>query len=161
MSDEGLFNMKTSTESLENYGSYQTTISLSPVLEERITGPAEVTHCPVNSYNEWDPLEEVIVGIVDGATFPSWHIAMEAPLPEDQREIFQKNAGRPFPKERIAAAKHDLEEFVHILEAEGVKVRRPVPMNQLQPYGAPGWVSNGLYDAMPRGRATGIRQRDH
>ena len=26
--------------------------------------------CPVNSYNEWDLLEEVIVGVVDGAAFP-------------------------------------------------------------------------------------------
>jgi glycine amidinotransferase len=143
-------NMKPGTESLENVGSYQTAIELGAILEERITSPAEGTHCPVNSYNEWDPLEEVIVGIVDGASFPSWHIAMEAPLPDDQREIFQKNAGRPFPAERIAAAKRDLEEFVHILEAEGVKVRRPVPMDQLQPYSAPGWASTGLYDAMPR-----------
>ena len=26
---------------------------------------------PVCSFNEWDPLEEVIVGIVDGASFPT------------------------------------------------------------------------------------------
>ena len=26
--------------------------------------------CPVNSWNEWDPLEEIIVGIPDGATLP-------------------------------------------------------------------------------------------
>jgi len=29
----------------------------------------------VNSYNEWDTLEEVVVGVIDGATVPSWHIA--------------------------------------------------------------------------------------
>ncbi|XHR81304.1 MAG: hypothetical protein ACFKPT_24240 [Gloeotrichia echinulata GP01] len=29
--------------------------------------------CVVNSYNEWDTLEEVIVGIVDDAMFPSWN----------------------------------------------------------------------------------------
>ena len=28
---------------------------------------------PVGSYNEWDPLEEVIVGVVDGAAVPPWH----------------------------------------------------------------------------------------
>ena len=37
--------------------------------------------CPVSSYNEWDPLEEVIVGIVDGATVPPSHIALKATLP--------------------------------------------------------------------------------
>ena len=26
----------------------------------------------VNAHNEWDPLEEVIVGIVDGAMIPPW-----------------------------------------------------------------------------------------
>jgi glycine amidinotransferase len=26
---------------------------------------------PVNSHNEWDPLEEVIVGRLEGATIPS------------------------------------------------------------------------------------------
>jgi glycine amidinotransferase len=28
---------------------------------------------PVLSYTEWDPLEEAIVGIVDGAMLPSWN----------------------------------------------------------------------------------------
>jgi glycine amidinotransferase len=106
--------------------------------------------CPVNSYNEWDPLEEVIVGIVDGASFPTWHISVEAALPDDQRELFRKNAGSPFPVEQVAAAKRELEEFVHILEGEGVKVRRPVPLDQLQTYGGLGWTSTGLYGAMPR-----------
>jgi hypothetical protein len=29
-------------------------------------------YCPVNSHNEWDLPEKVIVGVVDGATFPSY-----------------------------------------------------------------------------------------
>ena len=106
--------------------------------------------CPVSSYNEWDLLEEVIVGVVDGATFPPYHIAIEAPLPQQQRETFRDNAGKPFPAERIALAKQELEEFVHILEAEGVRVRRPAPVDQQHEYGGPGWTSTGLYDAMPR-----------
>lgn len=113
-------------------------------------GTSEGTYCPVNSYNEWDLLEEVIVGVVEGARFPPFHIALEAPLPLDQRQHFRENAGRPFPSEYIAAAKKELDELVHILEGEGVRVRRPVPSDQLQPYGAPGWTSTGLYDAMPR-----------
>lgn len=107
-------------------------------------------HSSVSSYTEWDLLEEVIVGVVDGASFPSWHVAMEACLPDDQREVFRKNAGKPFPAEQIAAARQELEEFVHILEGEGVKVRRPEEVNQQQFFGAPGWMSTGLYNAMPR-----------
>ena len=106
--------------------------------------------CRVSSHNEWDPLEEVIVGILDGAAFPPWHPSVEAVLPEDQRELFRRNSGRPFPPERIGAATRELDELSAILEGEGVTVRRPEPRNHLAPYGAPGWASTGLYDAMPR-----------
>lgn len=33
---------------------------------------AEVS-CPVNSYNEWDPLEEIIVGRAEGQRIPFLH----------------------------------------------------------------------------------------
>lgn len=110
----------------------------------------EAAACPVLSFNEWDPLEEAIVGIVDGAAFPPWHISVKAPIPEQQRELFRLQAGRPFPPERVAAAKIELDELARILEGEGVRVRRPAPQDHLRPYGAPGWTSTGLYDAMPR-----------
>ncbi|CAM3308388.1 Glycine amidinotransferase, mitochondrial precursor (L-arginine:glycine amidinotransferase) (Transamidinase) (AT) [Xenorhabdus nematophila ATCC 19061] len=108
------------------------------------------THYPVNAFTEWDPLEEVIVGIVEGARFPSWHMAIEPVLPDNQIVNFQRNAERSFPQERIDAASKELEEFVHILESEGVKVRRPDIQDQTQVFGAPGWKSTGLYCAMPR-----------
>jgi glycine amidinotransferase len=108
------------------------------------------TASPVSSYNEWDLLEEVIVGIVDHASFPPWHISLQATLPDDQHETFRRNAGRPFPAERLAAAHAELEEFVRILEGEGVRVRRPSPVDHAQSFGGLGWTSTGLYDAMPR-----------
>ena len=107
-------------------------------------------YSPVCSYTEWDPLEEVIVGVVDDARFPPWHTALEPIIPENQKAVFRNNAGKPFPAEQVAAAKKELDEFAHILEAEGVIVRRPEPMDQQQVFGAPGWSSTGLYNAMPR-----------
>lgn len=104
----------------------------------------------VCSYTEWDLLEEVIVGIVDGACFPPWHLALQPVLPDNQHKVFQLNAGRPFPPERIQAANKELEEFVRILEGEGVKVRRPETRDHLESFGAPGWQSTGMYHAMPR-----------
>ena len=118
-------------------------------MEKNIVTSEGSALCPVNSYNEWDLLEEVIVGVVDGAAFPPYHIVLEATMPPDQLPTFRANAGKPFPAEQIAMAKNELEEFVHILEGEGVKVRRPLPADQQQ-YGAPGWTSTGLYNAMPR-----------
>jgi glycine amidinotransferase len=124
-----------------------------PVLERReytTRDVAAANRCPVNSHNEWDPLEEVVVGVVDGACFPPWHVSVSAPLPAGQRDVFRANAGKPFPSDRIAAARAELDELAYILEAEGVRVRRPEPREQLLSYGAPGWTSTGLYEAMPR-----------
>ncbi|MGW0094917.1 amidinotransferase [Streptomyces sp. NPDC003328] len=105
---------------------------------------------PVSSYTEWDPLEEVIVGIVDGATFPAWHMALPPVLPANQHKTFRSQAGQPFPADQVAAARTELEELVRILEGEGVTVRRPEPIPQRKPYSTLGWTSTGMYAAMPR-----------
>jgi glycine amidinotransferase len=112
------------------------------------TGSAQMK--PVSSYTEWDPLEEVIVGIVDGASFPTWHMALPPVLPADQHETFRTMAGAPFPADQVAAARRELKEFVHILQAEGVTVRRPEPIPQRTPYATLDWTSTGMYAAMPR-----------
>ncbi|MBN1204931.1 MAG: inosamine-phosphate amidinotransferase 1 [Myxococcaceae bacterium] len=112
---------------------------------------SEAPRPTVCAYNEWDPLEEVIVGVVDHATVPDYDVALRATLPDNMYEFFRKNAGRPFPPARIEAAKKDLEELVHLLEAEGVTVRRPDVMDFSQPIATPDFrASNGLYAAMPR-----------
>ncbi|MFJ4621971.1 amidinotransferase [Streptomyces sp. NPDC088812] len=123
-----------------------TVVQTSEPAPDRSEAPAG----PVCSYTEWDPLEEVVVGIVDGASFPSWHLALPPVLPEHQVETFRTQAGRPFPAERIDAARRELEEFVHILEAEGVRVRRPEPIPQRTTYSTLDWSSSGMYAAMPR-----------
>jgi glycine amidinotransferase len=111
----------------------------------------DVATCVVNSFNEWDPLEEVIVGILDGASVPPWHVTLKATMPRNSWSFFQQHGGQPFPKEQIEAGSKDLEEFVHILEAEGVRVRRPEALDFCQPYRAGGWeCAGGLYSAMPR-----------
>src|SRR5262245_680754 len=112
--------------------------------------PVEATPV-VNAFNEWDPLEEVIVGVVEGACVPAWHIALEATMPPNQWNFYKRYGGKPFPKEQVDAARRDLEEFVHILESEGVTVRRPEALDHTRPYSAPDWSSpGGLYAAMPR-----------
>ncbi|WP_234326360.1 amidinotransferase [Streptomyces sp. NRRL S-337] len=111
---------------------------------------ADRPESPVCSYTEWDPLEEVIVGIVDDASFPTWHMALPPVLPGDQHETFRRNAGKPFPPEQVTAARAELEEFVRILEGEGVTVRRPEPIPQRTPYTTLDWTSTGMYAAMPR-----------
>lgn len=36
---------------------------------------------PVNSHNEWDPLEEVVVGRLEGATIPTNHPVVACNVP--------------------------------------------------------------------------------
>ena len=45
----------------------------------------------------------------------------------------------------------EIEEFCHILEMEGVRVRRPEPIEFVEDYKTPDFYSpSGLYAAMPR-----------
>lgn len=85
----------------------------------------------VNSYNEWDPLEEVIVGSLDNAVFPPNHLSVNATIPQSLSKILMLFGSRRYPKFLIEEASKDLEHFIHILESEGVtecwhRVRRKI-----------------------------------
>lgn len=123
---------------------------VAPEIEERgISSPSNLPI--VNSFNEWDPLEEVVVGVVDGAVIPPWHMSLKATAPEKHWDFFRKHGSKPFPKELIDAANNDLNAFVSILESEGVVVKRPEQVNHSIPYSTPDWkCPSGLYQAMPR-----------
>jgi glycine amidinotransferase len=113
--------------------------------------PLEKPQPIVSSYNEWDPLEEVVVGVVDHACIPAWHVALKATMPPSQWQFFRDNGGKPFPENQIAAARRDLDGFVRLLESEGITVRRPEIVDSSRPYSTPDWRSaTGLYSAMPR-----------
>ncbi len=106
---------------------------------------------PVSSYNEWDPLEEVIVGVIDHACIPQWHISLEATMPEKSEAVFQKGAGHSFPQQLINLAKNELDQFVKMLVDRGIKVVRPDPIDHCRSFHTPNWKSpGGLYGAMPR-----------
>ena len=106
--------------------------------------------CPVNSYNEWDPLEEVIVGSLEGAVVPSYHIAVTYNLPTSTAKLYRLFAGRRYPKFLLKKAQRELDEFIHILEAEGVTVRRPTTINGAKRYKTAHWTSKGFCTACPR-----------
>lgn len=55
-----------------------------------------VSHPVVNTYNEWDPLEEIIIGIVEGALIPPWDLIMEATLyKKEPWDFYSKFGGIP------------------------------------------------------------------
>ena len=53
----------------------------------------------VNSHNEFDPLEEVIVGRVEGATIPEWHVSGKAVWPPKHWDMYKSKKGQAFPPE--------------------------------------------------------------
>ena len=76
----------------------------------------------VNSWNEWAPLKEIVVGSARGACFE--------PTEPGNRPAVRGRPDEPFPTgikpaETLAAAEEQLEGLVRLLEGEGVLVRRP------------------------------------
>ena len=113
--------------------------------------PASAPACPVSSHTEWDPLEEVLVGHVDGATIPSSHIVVTCNIPKAAATmVYPFFGGRRYPGIMTNPARQELAEFVHILEAEGVTVRRPDPQPFNAKYATPTWSSRGFTCACPR-----------
>ena len=112
--------------------------------------------CPVNSHNEWDPLEEVIVGRLEFAMFPDWDMINLFTMPPGEWESYAAHvagkAGNPYKLEIVQAAQKALNEFLHILESEGITIRRPdLVQYYAQPFATPTWqVNGGFCSANPR-----------
>ena len=100
------------------------------------------------SCNEWDPLEEVVVGNPFGARFPFADLSTRlAEYPD--RELTQIPQG-PFPEQIIEETEEDLQRFVDTLEAGGIKVRRPDDWPHEQPIKTPHWETQGYYNYCPQ-----------
>ncbi|MEM7201450.1 MAG: amidinotransferase [Planctomycetota bacterium] len=101
----------------------------------------------VNSWNEWDPLEEVIVGVLDGAVALAWDVALEAVTATEHldrsRQYHMAHGGSRIAQIYLSAAQRELDRFVEILEGEGVKVRRPDPVDHARPIVTPHWTAPG------------------
>jgi len=102
------------------------------------------------SCNEWDPLEEIIVGTVEGAIVPVWSPALESTTPAHAKWFFEEHGGKTFPQEMIEKASVELDGLSKTLESLGVIVRRPEVLDFSKVVTTPWWSSKGLYAAMPR-----------
>ncbi|KAI2647820.1 Glycine amidinotransferase, mitochondrial [Labeo rohita] len=106
--------------------------------------------CPVCAYNEWDPLEEVIVGRAENACVPPFTVEVKANTYEKYWPFYQQYGGQTFPKDHVKKAVAEIEEMCNILQHEGVTVRRPEPIDWSLEYKTPDFTSTGMYAAMPR-----------
>jgi glycine amidinotransferase len=106
--------------------------------------------CAVNSYNEWDPLEEVIVGRLEDATIPGYHVTIKSTIPPNLVKVQRWFGGMRYPQFMVKPAQKELDEFISILKAEGVRVRRPDLLNSKARFGSPKWKSRGFCITCPR-----------
>lgn len=106
--------------------------------------------CPVNSFNEWDPLEEVIVGRLDGAVLPNNHVSVTSTMPSGITQSLRFISGWRYPWFVMKQAQKELDNFIHILKSEGVTVRRPEPLSFKPKIKTPWWSTRGYNCANPR-----------
>jgi glycine amidinotransferase len=107
----------------------------------------------VNTFNEWDPLEEIVVGRVDDSTLvPPWDVIMPAVVHDKtQWDFFREHGGTPWPVDMLTKAERDLEAFIDVLQQAGVTVRQPEPYPYAHPLASPDWeVKSSCYALMPR-----------
>ena len=67
---------------------------------------------PVRAFNEWDPLEEVIVGRLDGAVMPERHVAVSRTVAPALSQILRITGGRRYPWFLVAPAQRELDGFI-------------------------------------------------
>jgi glycine amidinotransferase len=108
---------------------------------------------PVNSHNEWDPLEEVLVGRLEGAVIPSGHPVVTCNIPGMAARAQSLLAGFRYPKLMIEPAQRELDGFVALLQSLGIVVRRPEPVEHKKRFSTPEWSSGGFCNSCPRATA--------
>jgi glycine amidinotransferase len=100
----------------------------------------------VNSWNEWDPLTHVIVGLADGTMVQAPEPAVCRDWPEHG---FPKGRYGPLPEEMVAAANEELDHFADLLRRRGIRVDRPTPVDFAQRVGTPDWTQDSMFGCMP------------
>jgi glycine amidinotransferase len=103
----------------------------------------------VNSWNEWDPLKEVIVGTARGAAESGFEPALSPYFTTGHPG--HESGGCPVPQQVVDDAERQLDFFARLLESFGITVRRPDPIDHSIPVKTPDWASPGGHaSACPR-----------
>lgn len=120
----------------------------------------------VNSFDEWSPLQEVIVGSSFNYRTPKVELSFQLFYTEDatkenmylypklnpsedtankQHELYQNlQVAQASSQKYLAELAEDLEGFVTALQAAGVIVHRPTPLAELVQFRTPYWEAAGI-----------------
>jgi N-dimethylarginine dimethylaminohydrolase len=100
------------------------------------------------SCNEWDQLEEVVVGNPLRARFPTADRSTQ--LAEFSDRPLEEIPQGPFPQRIIEETEEDLNAFVEVLEELGITVKRPETWPHEAKFSTIDWESEGFYNYCPR-----------
>ena len=105
-------------------------------------------HFYLNSHNEWDKLQEVIVGTSKNST-GCFFWKKNKKITETKIKKALKIAKQAYPKWYIDEVEEDLSDLCSIFKKSGVKVLRPDPSNVGKIFKTTNWsgVSNNVYNA--------------
>jgi scyllo-inosamine-4-phosphate amidinotransferase 1 len=102
----------------------------------------------ISVHNEWDPLEEVVVGIATDARIPQPDLSLHA-VEYRGRSRDSIPAG-PFPPHIIEETERNLAELAEVLASLGVVVHRPESVMTSASISTPDWATSGFYNYCPR-----------
>jgi glycine amidinotransferase len=100
----------------------------------------------INSWNEWDPLEHVIVGRIDSRMVGAPEAGMVVAYP---RLGLKAGQWVPIPDEYIERAHEQMENFAAMLAGRGIRVDRPTSMDDRQYVRTPDWECDHMFGTMP------------
>ena len=100
----------------------------------------------VNSWNEWDPLRHVIVGVANQGCIPVSEPAIEYHFPEEGG--IQGKSGQ-WPEELIARANSELDNLANVMRKRGIRVDRPTAINFSEPVTTPDFTHPTQIGCMP------------
>lgn len=103
----------------------------------------------VSVYNEWDPLEEIIVGSALNARIPKEDKGFMVIEPTAKNLLASLPSGI-FPEKIIEETEEDIEIFIKILEGLNIKVRRPEPIPAGNSFSNSYWKSDFYFNYCPR-----------
>jgi len=100
----------------------------------------------VSSWNEWDPLRHVILGVADGACFPVSEPAIHYDPDEDPAYVGRR--GR-LPQDLVDRANAELDNVATILRRRGIRVDRPTPIDFSRSVVTPDFEHPSMLGSMP------------
>lgn len=103
----------------------------------------------VNTHNDWDPLEEIVVGHAHHARVTLDKSQHSFSYADKSWEEIASMEG-PLPQWVIDEANEDIDGLVKVLEDLHVKVHRPSIINWNQEFSTLDWKSKGWYSWCPR-----------